>query len=84
MVVPIALPSGAYVLLLLFVVLVLATLLTAFIVKLAVSCSPVCSDTDDEVLEFESHSSVLNDDARKPNSRRLNANDTQPIDANDY
>ncbi|CAI6358284.1 unnamed protein product [Macrosiphum euphorbiae] len=79
--VPAALAPGAFVLLLLSVVLVLVTLLTAFIVKLALSCSPVCSETDDEALECELHSNV---EERKPNSRRSNANDTQMIDVNNY
>jgi len=82
--VPAALSPGAFVLLLLSVVLLLVTVLTAFIVKLALSCSPVCSDTDDEALECESHSLEGNVEERKPNSRRSNVNDTQLIDANDY
>lgn len=82
--VPTALSPGAFVLLLLTVVLVLATVLTAFIVKLALSCSPACSDTDEEALECEPHSLDRNADERKPYARRLNANDTQLIDANDY
>lgn len=82
--VPTALSSGAFVLLLLSVVIVLITVLTAFIVKLALSCSPVCSDTDDEALVCESHSLDGNAEQRKSNSRRSNVNDTQLIDASDY
>ncbi|KAL4126834.1 hypothetical protein QTP88_011042 [Uroleucon formosanum] len=78
--VPTALSPGSFVLLLLSVVIVLVTVLTAFIIKLALTCSPVCNDTDDEALECDPHSLDGNVAERKPNSRRSNANDTRLIE----
>jgi hypothetical protein len=66
-----ALSPGAFTLLLLTVILVLATALTAIVVKLALTCcSPTCSDTDDEALECEYHSLDRDVEERKPDSRR--------------